>query len=152
MAESNTVFLHAILDKSGDQYFQTTLTPAEDQREKVILAKPYVIPVVFLPGIMGTNLRKTADKAIAWRPPNTDMQGLGDALLQLINYLFKSTEQRAAELATQSVEIDPRGPIDAGECGLHTMARRGSVTLTKALLESLARDCSRPRIGLLGAR
>lgn len=118
MAESNTVFLHAVLDKSGDQYFQTTLTPAEDQREKVILAKPYVIPVLFLPGIMGTNLRKTVGKEIAWRPPNTDLRGLGDALLQLINYLFKSTEQRAADLATNSVEIDPRGPIDAGECGL----------------------------------
>ncbi|WP_454764769.1 hypothetical protein [Cupriavidus campinensis] len=117
-AESNRVIYRSIVDETGDYYATATLTPTEDKREKIVLAKPYVIPVLFLPGIMGTNLRKTDGKDVAWRPPNTDLQGAGDAIVKLVSYLFKSAKERAQDLALGTVEVDPRGPIDEGDSGL----------------------------------
>jgi len=118
MAESNRVIYRSIVDENGDYYATATLTPTEDKREKIVLAKPYVIPVLFLPGIMGTNLRKTDGKDVVWRPPNTDLRGAGDAIAKLVSYLFKSAKERADDLALGTVEVDPRGPIDEGESGL----------------------------------
>ncbi|WP_439686634.1 Alpha/beta hydrolase [Cupriavidus oxalaticus] len=118
MAEANPVFIHSVVDNDGDQYSSATLTPAEDQREKVILAKPYVIPIVFLPGIMGTNLRKKEGKNVVWRPPNADLRGAADLIGQLFSYVFKNTKERAGDLATETVEVDPSGPIDAAQSGL----------------------------------
>ncbi|WP_029048426.1 hypothetical protein [Cupriavidus sp. amp6] len=118
MAETSHVLYHSVVDKDGDQYVQTVLTPTEDQREKIVLAKPYVIPILFLPGIMGTNLRKKEGKDIAWQPPNLDLRGAADLICQLFSYVFKNTKDRAADLVTSTVEVDPSGPIDAGKSGL----------------------------------
>ncbi|WP_245176083.1 alpha/beta hydrolase [Cupriavidus sp. AcVe19-6a] len=118
MAETSRVLYHSVVEKDGDQYVQTVLTPTEDQREKIVLAKPYVIPVLFLPGIMGTNLRKKEGKDIAWQPPNLDLRGAADLICQLFSYVFKNTKDRAADLVTSTVEVDPSGPIDAGKSGL----------------------------------
>lgn len=118
MAETSPVIYHSIVDNDGDHYCSVTLTPTEDQREKIVLAKPYVIPIVFLPGIMGTNLRKKEGKSIVWRPPNEDLRGAADLIAQLFSYLFKNTKDRASDLATETVEVDPSGPIDVGESGL----------------------------------
>ncbi|QYY27758.1 MULTISPECIES: hypothetical protein [Cupriavidus] len=118
MAESNTVIIHSTVDKNGDQYSSATLTSEEDQREKIVLAKPYVIPILFVPGIMGTNLRKKEGKSSAWSPPNLDLRGGADLIVQLFSYLLKNTNERADDLATETVEVDPSGPIDAGESGL----------------------------------
>lgn len=118
MANPGYLLYRSIIDDDGDQFVPVTLTSAEDQREKIVLAKPCVIPVLFLPGIMGTNLRKKEGKDIAWRPPNTDLRGAADAICQLFSYLFKNAKDRAGDLATATVEVDPSGPIDAGLSGL----------------------------------
>jgi hypothetical protein len=118
MTEANHVIHSSVVDKDGDQYTQATLTSTDDEREKVVLAKPCVIPVLFIPGIMGTNLRQKGSKRKAWRPPNADLAGAADLIGQLFSYAFKTTEKRAAELNMPSVEIDPRGPIDPGDSGL----------------------------------
>lgn len=118
MTEANNVLYGSIVDKDGDQYSSATLTTSEDQREKIVLAKPYIIPVLFIPGIMGTNLRQKNSKKKAWRPPNADLAGAADLIGQLFSYAFKSTEERTADLTTPAVEIDPNGPIDEGESGL----------------------------------
>ncbi len=39
-------------------------------------------------------------------------------ITQLFGYMGKSTKDRASDLATSEAEIDPTGPIDAGESGL----------------------------------
>lgn len=102
----------------GDQLATATLTPSEDRSDKIILGKPYIIPVVFIPGIMGTNLKKKGSPEIAWRPPNMDSRGMANAIGQLFEYIFKSTKQRVRELNTGEAEIDPRGSISIGDSGL----------------------------------
>lgn len=118
MTEANHILYGSVVDKNGDQYSQATLTPSDDTREKIVLAKPYVIPILFIPGIMGTNLRSKQDKKITWRPPNADLSGALDLIGQLLQYAIKSTKDRASDLTTPAVEIDPSGPIDTGDSGL----------------------------------
>lgn len=118
MTDSSPLLHHSVVDSNGDHYATATLTPTDNAREKVVLSKPYVIPIVFLPGIMGTNLRKKEGKKTVWQPPNVDLRGSADMIAQLFNYAFKNTQERAGDLATSEAEIDPTGPIDAGESGL----------------------------------
>lgn len=134
MNDSSPVLHHSIVDSSGDQYATATLTPTDDSREKVVFAKPYVIPVVFLPGIMGTNLRKKDGKKAVWQPPNVDLRGAADMIAQLFSYAFKNTQERASDLTTNEAEIDPSGPIDAGESGLpkNVLVARGWGTIMRS--------------------
>ncbi|WP_433704120.1 esterase/lipase family protein [Paraburkholderia sacchari] len=118
MNDASPVLLHSVVDKDGDQYATATLTPTDDTREKIVLSKPYIIPVLFLPGIMGTNLRKKNGKQAVWQPPNADLRGAADMIAQLFSYAFKNTQERAGDLVTSEAEVDPGGPIDAGESGL----------------------------------
>lgn len=118
MTEANNVLYGSVVEENGDQYSQATLTPTDDTQEKIVLAKPYVIPILFIPGIMGTNLRSKKDKKITWRPPNADLAGALDLIGQLLQYAVKSTKERANDLTTPAVEIDPSGPVDPGDSGL----------------------------------
>lgn len=118
MTDANNLVHGSFVDPQGDTYAQPMLTAADDQREKIVLAKPSIIPILFIPGIMGTNLKKRGSDTKAWRPPNLDMRGAADAVGQLFNYLFKSTDERASDLKTTEAEVDFSGPIDDGESGL----------------------------------
>jgi hypothetical protein len=107
-------------DEKGIPLVHVPLTNTDNKESKNILApSPYVIPVVFLPGIMGTNLRTSGKEGkVVWRPPNMDMRGAGEVIGALFSYLFKNAAQRKDELAKDAVEIDLRGPIDTAGTGL----------------------------------
>lgn len=115
---TDPLYYNTITTPEGDQHATVPLTPAGDNRDKNILGKPYIIPVLFIPGIMGTNLKKRGSDTIAWRPPDMDARGMVNAIGQLFEYLFKSTEQRVKELNTADAEVDPRGSISVGDSGL----------------------------------
>lgn len=120
----------------------TVLTPASDSTECVILAGPSaVIPIVFLPGIMGTNLqsagknRSGAGRGEAvWRPPNMD--GISPALSaigQLFSYWFRGAATRQRRLDPANVRIDPRGPIDTeGTIDKEVARKRGWGTVMRS--------------------
>lgn len=118
MSPPRIVIPPTLIDDDGQPYTVSTMSPVEENIEKIVLLKPCIIPLLFLPGIMGTNLRNKTDGSKAWRPPNTDLVGLPNAFLQLIVYAFTSAEERADTLAMDRVEVDPSGPIDAGRSGL----------------------------------
>lgn len=152
MAESDFVLYPSIIDRDGDQYAPVTLTPTEDTREKIVLVKPYIIPILFIPGIMGTNLRKKEGGASVWQPPNADLRGAADMIAQLFSYLFKGTKERAKDMATDTLEVDPSGPIDDSGTGLpkNVLVGRGWGALMRscyhpfmAQLQTLLNDISR---------
>lgn len=66
-----------------------------------------VIPLVFLPGIMGSNLRLKENGAAAWRPPN----GKADGIVELVRYLNKDAGARQRVLHPALVEVDEDGPL-----------------------------------------
>lgn len=114
-------------DKLGRRVYSTRLTPTEDKREKVLLCSlPAPIPVVFLPGIMGTNLRNRESKETVWRPPNTGFS-LGD-IFGLIAAIFtwwsRGPKERQELLGPDTVEVDDSGPISLGDSGLSADAAR----------------------------
>lgn len=101
------------IDRGGRPALQTRLTPAADVRQCAILAQPTaVIPVVFLPGIMGTNLMSDTGSKV-WRPPNTDgvVPVLG-AIGQMFAYIFRGPATRQRMLDPETVQVDGRGAID----------------------------------------
>ena len=102
-------------DEQGRPVASTRLTPDADARECVVLCESdNVIPIVFLPGIMGTNLRGASGGGSVWRPPNLDgvMPVLG-AIGTMIGFFFRGPATRQRRLDPRNTEIDDRGPIDA---------------------------------------
>lgn len=102
-------------DGNGSPVTHTTLSPTSDSRQRAILAQPTaVIPIVFLPGIMGTNLKSDTGSKV-WRPPNTDgvFPALG-AIGQMFAYLFRGPATRQRMLNPATAEVDDRGSIDTG--------------------------------------
>jgi len=121
------VIIPAIRDEQGRRVHRTRLTPREDTRVKVLLAKkPAPIPVVFLPGIMGTNLRNKESKDAVWRPPNTSLRpgDIVDAIGAILVWWSRGPKARQELLKASDVEVDDRGPIDPGKSGLPETAAR----------------------------
>ena len=89
------------------------LTPVNtEQRETVFIAPPNrVIPVIFLPGVMGSNLRMSrARKAdlkskddIAWRPDNL---GASTLLSNVRKTAYLSPRERQMKLDPDETEVD----------------------------------------------
>lgn len=76
-------------------------------RALVKLYPKRIIPIIFIPGIMGTNLRVKDSNDRAWRPPNGKLAGL----IQVIQYLGKDAAARKAVLHPDKVEVDEAGPV-----------------------------------------
>ncbi|SOZ36795.1 esterase/lipase family protein [Cupriavidus neocaledonicus] len=136
-------------DIDGRPVFDTHLTPTEDTRTKVIETKlPAVIPIVFLPGIMGTNLKNKKTGNAAWRPPNMSLN-LADILgvvAALATWGIRGPKQRQQILKAEDLTVDDGGSIDVGESGLakETAHKRG--------WGSVLRTSYNPVMGLLEAR
>jgi hypothetical protein len=108
------------------------LTPAQDLMPQVISIPPRrVLPIIFLPGIMGSNLRMSAARQvalektnnIAWRPENKT------ASIALAN---ASPRQRQIQLDAAQTEVDTYEPArqstgDANESSDH---RHSAVTVS----------------------
>lgn len=136
-------------DIDGRPVFDTHLTPTEDTRTKVIETKlPAVIPIVFLPGIMGTNLKNKKTGNAVWRPPNMSLN-LADILgvvAALATWGIRGPKQRQQILKAEDLTVDDGGSIDVGESGLakETARKRG--------WGSVLRTSYNPVMGLLEAR
>ncbi|MBS0354748.1 MAG: hypothetical protein JSR83_12725 [Proteobacteria bacterium] len=103
-------------DKNGNPVFDSVLSPESfAPRALCILPKRHVIPVIFVPGIMGSNLRATArydaKQPPAWRPPNGTAAGLGEWF-----YRFRQdATARQKQLTPEHCEVDPTGPIELSD-------------------------------------
>jgi pimeloyl-ACP methyl ester carboxylesterase len=107
------------VDRDGSLVAHTVATPKSfTVRALVTVAPRKVIPVIFVPGIMGTNLRVRRDAKPAgeanlrpgesvWRAPN----GFGGGALETLKWLNKSPRQRQFALNAESVEVDDSGEI-----------------------------------------
>lgn len=107
--------------KTGDRVAKPFLTPRANQQEKNIFIKvPAVIPVVFLPGIMGSNLKIKGKNSRAWRPPNSGLnpEELGEIISAMWTWGWRGAKERQTILNKDAVEVDDSGPISVGTSGL----------------------------------
>jgi pimeloyl-ACP methyl ester carboxylesterase len=91
-------------DANGDPILASCKSPDSHKQRALCMEPPRdVIPVVFVPGIAGTNLR-LGEEAV-WKPPNGKMSGLGAAASR------KSPDLRELQRLwdPEKTEVDPRG-------------------------------------------
>ena len=72
-------------DENGDPIFNSVTSPECFKVHALGVMPPkHVIPVIFVPGIMGSNLcangKLSKEGSSAWTPPNGKLAGLGEGL------------------------------------------------------------------------
>lgn len=116
-AEQDVVRLTGRTDKDGASYAHATLTPSSDTRSKEMLCdvRP-IIPVIFLPGVMGSLLTNKSTGDELFFAPNTDgvLPNIG-ALGALIGLWFHGASSREKIFDPTEAAVTPLGPINAGK-------------------------------------
>jgi hypothetical protein len=132
MPEKTRPLKDPILQEDGDLVVHSITTPESfDIRGAAYVDSRLVIPVIFVPGTMGTNLRVRKDVPLpagyplkpgdpAWRPPNDS----ADAWLYARTWRQRTPAQRQLILNPNYVEVDDTGPLDIGSCSLEPSVMR----------------------------
>ncbi|KVQ55180.1 hypothetical protein WT21_02400 [Burkholderia territorii] len=116
-SEQQVVRLGSHTDESGDSYAHATLTPADDTRAKETLhdLRP-IIPVIFIPGVMGSPVVARESGEEVFSAPNLDTLGakLGGLLSVLFGW-FQSASTRETRFDPLNVSATPLGPVNVGD-------------------------------------
>jgi pimeloyl-ACP methyl ester carboxylesterase len=138
----------------GTLVARTVATPRSFKvRGRVYVDSTKVIPVVFVPGTMGSNLKVRRDVPLprhsplkagdpAWRPPNSAPSGLWEAR----DWRNRSPAERQMILNPALLEVDGDGPLDPDQTSLELSVMRergwGEVFASSygTLLATLQRD------------
>jgi len=104
MEESKNRRIGTRTDKDGIRIGRSFASPTKDTRRSEIQVPPNeVVPIVFVPGIMGSNLRNRQSKESVWN---------ASTLLSLAwQWAFRSAKTRQAKLNPETTEADPEGKI-----------------------------------------
>ncbi|WP_338639219.1 alpha/beta hydrolase [Burkholderia pyrrocinia] len=116
-AENEVVQQAGRTDKDGASVGHFTLTPASDTRSKELLCdvRP-IIPVIFLPGVMGSPLVNADTGDEMFFAPETDgLFGKAGALPALIGMWFKGASSRETQFDPTKAAVTPFGPVSAGK-------------------------------------
>jgi pimeloyl-ACP methyl ester carboxylesterase len=121
-----------VINEDGSLHVRTVLTPTSFKtRGLVYKGSNKVVPVIFIPGTMGTNLRVRRDSRLppgyllrpgepAWRPPNSDAA----ALVYAGNWKKRSPKERQLILHPDYLEVDDTGELDIANCHLERSVMR----------------------------
>jgi pimeloyl-ACP methyl ester carboxylesterase len=90
----------------GTQFAQADSSPTEEQRGRAMHVLPSrTIPIVFIPGIMGSNLR-LSDKRQAELKKKTNISWRPEAMMEDIALIFKSPAERQMIMDPEATEVD----------------------------------------------
>ncbi|MDR2093313.1 MAG: hypothetical protein LBP58_08390, partial [Azoarcus sp.] len=96
-------------DKDGDPVFPSVKSPECFQPNALGVLPPRdVLPVIFVPGIAGTNLRRGQENT--WAPPNSALGGIGQA----ISAKTRTNKTRQRLFNPDETEINPDGKCAIG--------------------------------------
>lgn len=102
MAEESVKPLVQQTANDGSVVATTRLTPVEDKvRGSMVVPPTTVVPVIFVPGIMGSNLRDKKTKESVWNVNST--------VSILLQWVFRSAKTRQSKLRADDAEVDPSG-------------------------------------------
>jgi hypothetical protein len=106
--EEATRLIATSWDENGNEIAQSVLTGTNLKVRALCLTSPdLVVPILFVPGIMGTRLNvKNRAKAAAWFPPESKLSGV----VQILKHLNKSAADRQKLLDPNNTEVDDNGP------------------------------------------
>ncbi|WP_299534500.1 hypothetical protein [uncultured Herbaspirillum sp.] len=91
-------------DEDGNDVAQSVLTGENMKVRALCLTTPeVVVPILFVPGIMGTRLKVIGrDKGAAWFPPDSTW----DAIVLLLKHLIRTSADRQRLLNPDLTEVD----------------------------------------------
>lgn len=99
--ENNTAPFH--FDERGRPAYTVTSRRKEEGKADVIYKMPdRIIPVIFLPGVMGSNLKNDKHQSI-WK---------ADSIAGMLSWATKSASQRKKLLDPVKTSVDPGGAIE----------------------------------------
>lgn len=100
-------------DDDGNELVSSICTPADfATRSKALLMPTVIIPIIFVPGVMGTLLRTNkTPKASVWSPPNSKLSGLG----MVMSAAFKNAAARQKAWNPETTEVDDTGPVSVND-------------------------------------
>jgi pimeloyl-ACP methyl ester carboxylesterase len=114
MSESDTAtrLVGTGWDEQGNDTAQSVLTGTNLKVRALCLTTPdLVVPILFVPGIMGTRLKVKNRDASAWYPP----ENTWEALVTVLKHLNKSAADRQKLLDPNNTEVDDSGPAHPDE-------------------------------------
>jgi pimeloyl-ACP methyl ester carboxylesterase len=131
------------LGEDGVWEFHTCLTPVEDREIKNLMCpvKRPVIPVLLIPGIMGTRLMHVKSKDFVWNPPDW----WGEEYKAGWEYWGKDAEQRSKELDPGTTDVfgprldEPAFIADQGRSALHQDSYASLMAYLEFRLNALGR-------------
>lgn len=121
-----------VINEDGSLHVRTVLTPTSlKTRGLVYKGSNKVVPVIFIPGTMGTNLRVRRHVPLpagyplkpgepAWRPPNSNAACWSYAA----DWKKRSPKERQLILHPDYVEVDDTGDLDIASCYLERSVMR----------------------------
>lgn len=121
------------IDKDGNLVAHTVATPKAFKVRALLEVPPdKVLPVIFIPGIMGANLRLRDDAVLpaadglkprdaAWRPPN----GTLEAASEVWNWSRRSPAQRQDILNREMLDVDMSGELPSSTLTEQQMRDQG---------------------------
>ena len=93
-------------DRKGNPEWRSVMTPPDNSIAVIAMVPDRIIPVIFVPGIMGSNLRGVGkSEGVDWRlDSGSSMKG----------WLIRGPEARKRHLVPSHMEVDPGGTIPDG--------------------------------------
>ena len=127
MAGETTRPVPTTMGKDGVPVAQTIASPTDNKVRAQCKAPPHtVVPIVFVPGIMGSNLRDKDTRKNIW--------GLNSKIGMLFQWGFRSSSTRQSKLDPGEAEVDPNGGFPGKSATVpdaETAKQRGWGTVAK---------------------
>ena len=104
MADESTHQVGTVTDRDGVPVARSVTSPVQSKiRAEVVVPPSEVVPILFVPGIMGSNLRNSDTGESVWNA--------GSALGLALQWAFRSAKTRQTKLDPKTTEVDPEGKI-----------------------------------------
>ncbi len=109
MADTTTIerVIPATFDKRGDPVWHTRMSPPDNSVAVLNMVPDRIIPVIFVPGVMGSNLKQRGvppEDAVTWRLDSSSTAGKWAVLTRDARYRKKYLQPRV-------MEVDDRGAV-----------------------------------------
>ncbi|MEO7065629.1 MAG: hypothetical protein ABI114_01860 [Rhodanobacter sp.] len=98
-------------DEHGEPSWHSTTSPPDSSYGVCNMVADRVIPVIFVPGVMGSNLKSKSGKGLSWRL---------DSDATMLPWATRGAATRKANLTPQAMVVDDGGKISVGS--LHDAA------------------------------
>jgi pimeloyl-ACP methyl ester carboxylesterase len=114
-------------DDEGHVVAESILSPTQLKvRAMCLVPSNLIVPLIFVPGIMGTRLRTRDDKKKeAWIPP----EGAGATIWAALKGMFMSASTRQRLLNPHTTEVDDNGPAHPSDTSKNLLAIAKGKTL-----------------------